>query len=101
MSRPIARLFLGGLIALIVLVKLGCVVIKSESSQPAKFKATRAVSAPAGRAIEAQTVSGSVAVHRGEGADTSITANIAATTQQRLDATKVLAETRPDGSLFV
>lgn len=90
------------LAAVIALPRLGCIVIKGEGGDSsAKFKATRAITAPAGRSIDAQTVNGSVTIRRAERADTAVTAKLALQTQERLDATRVLADLQENGTVLV
>jgi hypothetical protein len=74
-------------------------------SSPARFEATRAVPLPAGVSAAAAPVfvesrNGSITLLRG--ATPSLTARLGCTTQERLDATQIVAERQPaDGSLRV
>jgi hypothetical protein len=91
------------LIAALVGLKTGCIAVNvgTGGSEPAKYKETRAITAPAAAAAAISTRNGSINVRRGDGPETAVTAKIAATTSQRLHDTRVVAEIQPDGALLV
>ncbi|MEC9373910.1 MAG: hypothetical protein VYC34_08700, partial [Planctomycetota bacterium] len=78
------------------LAALGC-------DYEARFKETRVLSVPhvPAQGVDVETANGRVTIERVEREDVSITAHIAARTQERLDLTTVIAERDPDGVLAI
>ena len=103
LSIHLALVLIAGLTA----VKSGCTALHDGGgaggggSEPAKYKETRTITAPAAPAAAISTRNGPITLRRGDAPQTAITAKIAATTPQRLKETRIVAEIQPDGGLLI
>lgn len=91
LSPTTSRRRILSVIALLALAPLsGCVGFGWEQ---AKFKQTRTLSVAhsAGKPIDVKTSNGAISVVQGQTSEVTIIANLKATTQERLDATRVVA----------
>lgn len=70
---------------------------------PAKFKKTVTAEAAHldGSALHVETANGSIDIARGQGPSVEVSANVRATTQERLDAVALRTERQPDSSLRI
>lgn len=97
-------LAMSALAAVPALAMAGCVVIAPGCGSYAptiESKRTSQIPHVADAPIEVKTQNGAIVVEKHDGADVTISAVIRGQTQERLDATRVLAERKADSSLAV